>query len=244
MKRIFILSILTLVSVCGFVTMARVTKKTAGKNLNSLVKAPKPKVDANGYYSLLDCPKSIPGVKVTTTQDKYSSFKVKVFMNEVQVDSFISAASSGDVRFVDANFDGYYDIFVGPATSRNYSHLYLWDTKKQFFYHVQATDDLNGYILLNPAKKQLVSRGSSCYCSMYYTIFSLDDDKEVDHETLVEITDPTAYYGYGVKKRYSIFYGDGSDTKNARKKSDTNKKSKLPLKWRKILNSYNTLIKQ
>lgn len=244
MKRIFILSILVLLGVCGFVGMARVTKQATRKNLNSLVKAPKPKVDANGYYSLLDCPRSIPKVKVNVAKNEFDYYTVKVFMADNLVDTFRCHSTSDDVRFVDANFDGYYDIFVGPATSRNYSHLYLWDTKKQFFYHVQTTDYFNGYILLNPAKKQLVSRGSSSYCSMYYTIFSLDDDKEVDHETLVEITDPQAYHEYGVKKRYSIFYGDGSDTKNARKKSDTNKKSNLPIKWRKIINSFNTLIKQ
>ena len=71
----------------------------------------------------------------------------------------------------DANFDGYYDIFIGPATSRNYSNLYLWDTKKQWFYHAVSPDNLNGHFILNPARKQWVSAGSSSYCSMYYTIF-------------------------------------------------------------------------
>ena len=34
------------------------------QNYNSILKARKPKTDANGYYSLLDCPRSIPKVNV------------------------------------------------------------------------------------------------------------------------------------------------------------------------------------
>ena len=243
MKRFFLFCVITLMCLISVVSMAQTKNKNAGvKGLNNLVIAFNHKTDANGYYSLLDCPREHSNLQVKVTPSD-GDYDVNIYMLGKLLNSFKCSATGTDVRFVDANFDGYYDIFVGPASSRNYSQLYLWDPQKMNYYHAQSTDDLNGVFLLNPSKKQWVSRGSSSYCSMYYTIFSWKNGKEIDHETLVEITDPLAYPEYGVKKRYTIFSGDGSDTKTARKKLDTNQKSKLPKEWRKIFDSYDRLVK-
>lgn len=213
------------------------------QNYNSVLKAPKPKTDDKGYYSLLDCPQSLPDVEVITQQNDNGSYAVKVLIKGQQVDTFTCESTSDDVRFVDANFDGYYDIFIGPATTRNYSHLYLWDTKKQWFYHAASSDNLNGHFILNPAKKQWVSAGSSSYCSMYYTIFRWDDDKEVDIESLIDISDPTAHKEYGVQRRYTVIRGGDFENITKNRKQHTNRKSALPIKWRTILNEFDKYIK-
>lgn len=231
MKRIIALILLAIV--CG----SSIT--VDAQNYDSVLKARKPKTDANGYYSLLKCPTSLSYVKVTTEQKDNGSYNVKVFIKGNPVDSFTCESTSDDVRFVDANFDGYYDIFIGPATSRNYSNLYLWDSKKQWFYHAVSPDNLNGHFILNPARKQWVSAGSSSYCSMYYTIFRWDDDKEVDIESLIEISDPTAHGEYGVQRRYTIIKGGDFENIATSRKMHTNKKSALPKQWRIILMEFN-----
>ena len=213
------------------------------QNYNSVLKAPKPKTDTKGYYSLLDCPQSLPNVEVITEQNDNGSYAVKVLIKGKQVDTFTCESTSDDVRFVDANFDGYYDLFIGPATTRNYSHLYMWDTKKQWFYQAVSPDNLNGHFILNPAKKQWVSAGSSSYCSMYYTIFRWDDDKEVDIESLIDISDPTAHKEYGVQRRYTVIRGGDFEIIAPNRKQHTNRKSALPKKWRTILNEFDKYIK-
>ena len=213
------------------------------QNYNSILKARKPKTDANGYYSLLDCPRSIPKVNVAVDKNEFDDYTVKVYIASNLVDTFRCQSTSDDVRFVDANFDGYYDIFIGPATSRNYSNLYLWDTKKQWFYHAVSPDNLNGHFILNPARKQWVSAGSSSYCSMYYTIFSWDDDKEMDIESLIEISDPTARGEYGVSRRYTVIKGGDFEKITPNRKMHTNKRSSLPRRWQIILKEFNKHIK-
>ncbi len=235
MKRIIGLLVLAIVCMNGVSLDAQ--------NYNSVLKALKPKTDAKGYYSLLDCPQSLPDVEVITEQNDNGSYAVKVLIKGRQVDTFTCESTTDDVRFVDANFDGYYDIFIGPATTRNYSHLYLWDTKKQWFYQAVSTDNLNGHFILNPAKKQWVSAGSSSYCSMYYTIFRWDDDKEVDIESLIDISDPTAHEEYGVQRRYTVIRGGDFENVTKNRKQHTNRKSALPKQWCIILNEFDKYIK-
>ena len=234
MKLIVRLFVVALVCLSGTTVDAQ--------NYNSVLKAQKPKTDAKGYYSLLDCPQSLPNVEVITEQNDNGSYAVRVLIKGKQVDTFTCESTSDDVRFVDANFDGYYDIFIGPATTRNYSHLYLWDTKKQWFYHATSPDNLNDHFILNPAKKQWVSAGSSSYCSMYYTIFRWDDDKVVDIESLIDISDPTAHHEYGVKRRYTVIKGGDFENIAPNRKLHTNRKSALPKKWRTILKEFDKYI--
>ena len=237
MNRIVRLTVIAALCICGVSLCAN------AKGYDNALKAPKPKVDAKGYFSLQDSPRSIPNVEVTTELEDDGRYLVNISINGVKMDKIYSNASTGDVRFVDGNFDGYYDIFIGPATSRNYSNLYLWDTKKQWFYHAVSPDNLNGHFILNPARKQWVSAGSSSYCSMYYTIFSWDGDKEVDIESLIEISDPTARGEYGVSRRYTVIKGGDFEKITPNRKMHTNKKSSLPRRWQIILKEFNKHIK-
>lgn len=235
MKRIIGLLVLAIVCLSNISLNAQ--------NYNSILKAPKPKTDVKGYYSLLDCPRSIPKVNVNIAKNEFDYYTVKVYIADNLVDTFRCKSTSDDIRFVDGNFDGYYDIFIGPATSRNHSNLYLWDTKKQWFYCAVPSDYLNGHFILNPVRKHWVSAGSSSYCSMYYTIFRWDDDKEVDIESLIDISDPTAYGEYGVKRRYTIINGGDFEKITPNRKMHTNKKSSLPKRWQIILKEFNKHIK-
>ena len=78
---------------------------------------------------------------------------------------------------------------------------------------------------------------------MYYTIFRWDDDKEVDIESLIDISDPTAHKEYGVQRRYTVIRGGDFENIAPNRKLHTNRTSALPKQWRTILNEFDKYIK-
>ncbi|MBO4723596.1 MAG: hypothetical protein J5629_11820 [Muribaculaceae bacterium] len=196
-----------------------------------------PKTDKYGFYSVVDCPTSLSFIKAATEQQEDGSYNVNIYRGRELSQSFNFEVTSGDLYYLDANFDGNMDIFVGPAASRNYSTILLWDDNLGEF---SPMNDgyLNGNFLVNPIKKFLVGQGSASYCSEYYTRYVWKGNRLVVTETLIEITDPNAYKEYGVKRRYTLIKGDNLDKIAANKKVETNNKSKLPAEWRTILKEY------
>lgn len=244
MKRFFSLIVIVLCLLgMAFGAQAKKSRTKSAKGLNKLVVATTPKVDANGYYSLLKCPDKNDNIKVTATKHGDDSYKVDIFLGGKQVASEVCEATSDDVRFVDANFDGYYDVFIGPASSRTYNALFLWNPQEQKYNKAKVNDNLNGYFLLNPAKKVWVGRGSASYCSEYYTEFKWQGDQQVDAETLIEITDPTVYSDYGVHRRYTVIKGGDCDNVAKNRKQQTNKRASLPKKWRTSIKAFDSFLK-
>lgn len=197
-----------------------------------------PKTDKHGFYNILDCPTTLSFIKATTEEQNDGSYNVTIYRGrDVSQTFYIEDVTSGDLYYLDANFDGSIDILVGPATSRNYSTILLWDDEIGEFVPMEG-DYLNGNFLVNPSKKLLVGQGSASYCSEYYTRYIWNGNRLVPTEILIEINDPKAYKEYGVKRRYTIVKGDNLDNIAGNKKFETNKKSKLPAEWRTILDSY------
>ena len=196
-----------------------------------------PKTDKRGFYNVLDCPTSLSFLKAASEEQDDGSYKVSIYQGRQLSQTFNLEVTSNDLFYLDANFDGNMDIFVGPAASRNYSTILLWDDAKCEFVPMEG-DVLNGTILVNPRKQYLVSLGSASYCSEYYTRYIWKGNRLVTAETLIEITDPKAYKEYGVKRRYTIVKGGNLDNIAASKTFETNKKASLPSEWRTILASY------
>ena len=193
-----------------------------------------PKTDKRGFYSLVDCPTSLSFIKVASEEQEDGSYKVSIYRGRELSQTFNFEVTSSDLYYLDANFDGYMDILVGPAASRNYSTILLWNDKMGEFVPMNG-DYLNGNFIVNPSKKILVDQGSASYCSEYYTRYEWQGNRLVPTETLIEINDPNAYKEYGVKRRYTVVKGDNYNNIAANKKVETNKKSKLPAEWRTIL---------
>lgn len=212
MKRI--IGLLLLAVMCGG------SATIDAQNYNSILKSRNPKTDVNGYYNLLDCPQSLPNVKVTEADDDGT---MTVIINGNEVNKLTCVTSSYDVRFVDANFDGYYDLLIGPAIAREYSYLYLWDSKKQSFC---PAIELNGDYIINPAKKQWASATPLSYCLTDFDIFRFEGNEIVYIESLNENSNPERGLW-----RYTISQGDLT-------KLETNKKSRLPKRWRIILKEF------
>lgn len=198
-----------------------------------------PKTDKHGFYNITDCPTSLSFIKATSQQQEEGTYNVSIYRGRELAQTFSLEVTSGDLYYLDANFDGNMDILAGPAASRNCSTILLWDDGKGEF--VQMEGDmymLNGDFLVNPGKKFLVGAGSGSYCSQYYTRYVWKGNRLVATESLIEITDPNAYKEYGVNRRYTVIKGNNYDKIAANKKVATNKKSQLPAEWRTILASY------
>lgn len=196
-----------------------------------------PKTDKYGFYNVVDCPTSLSFIKATSESQDDDTYKVSIYRGRELAQSFNLDVTSDDLYYLDANFDGNMDIFVGPAAPRNFSTILLWDEKSGGFVPMEG-DVLNGTILVHPGKKFLVSLGSGSYCSEYYTRYTWQGNRLVTTETLVEINDPKAYKEYGVKRRYTVVKGTNLDNIAANKKVETSKKSKLPFEWRTIIASF------
>lgn len=196
------------------------------------------KTDKYGFYSVQRTPTSVAFIKASTEENEDGSRTVNIYRGRELAQSIVCDVTSGDLHFFDANFDGNLDIMVGPAESRNYSTILLWDDARGEFVAMEQSEPLNGYFMVDPKRKQLISIGSSSYCSMYYEVLQWKGKKLVAVESLIEISDPTAYGEYGVSRRYTIIKGNNFEKIKANLKSQVAKRSALPQQWRNRLNAY------
>ena len=137
------------------------------------------------------------------------------------------------VHFLDANFDGHTDIFIGVGESRTYSTLLLWNAEEQQFHRVGTlgSPDLQGFKLC-PTEKKVIEGGSGSYCSFYITQSHWNGDELVRDEQLVIISDPGEYIPYGVKNKYTIQDG------NEKELCSVENKESLPEFWQAVLKAY------
>lgn len=196
------------------------------------------KTDKYGFYSVQSTPTSVAFIKAATEENENGSRTVNIYRGRELAQSIVCDVTSGDLHFFDANFDGNLDIMVGPAESRNYSTILLWDDARGEFVAMEQSEPLNGYFMVDPKRKQLISVGSSSYCSMYYEVLQWKGKKLVAVESLIEISDPTAYGEYGVSRRYTIIKGNNFEKIKANLKSQVAKRSALPQLWKNRLNAY------
>jgi len=201
------------------------------------------KTDKYGFYNVLSTPTSIAFCKASTVQNADGEYVVNIYSGRQIAQSITCTdVTSGDLHFLDANFDGNIDIMVGPASPRNYSTILLWSDDKHEFVPMSEDNTLNGFFLVDPKNKVWVSMGSGSYCSTYYQILKWKGNKLVPVESLIEISDPKSYSEYGVRMRYTIIKGGDYSVKKANRKQETNKRTKLPLEWRKILSAFDGAI--
>lgn len=196
------------------------------------------KTDKYGFYSVQSTPTSVAFIKAATEENEDGSRTVNIYRGRELAQSIVCDVTSGDLHFFDANFDGNLDIMVGPAESRNYSTILLWDDARGEFVAMEQSEPLNGYFMVDPKRKQLISVSSSSYCSMYYEVLQWKRKKLVAVESLIEISDPTAYGEYGVSRRYTIIKGNNFEKIKANLKSQVAKRSALPQLWKNRLNAY------
>ena len=229
----------------NMVTQAQEEFETVPATLyNDYMKAPAPKTDANGFVKVLDCPTSFPNVRVDSKKAGDSEFELTVFidgdeMQTIYCDliSYSDEQDSRTVRFLDANFDGYIDMLIGPACPREYSALYLWDPDMGEFDRASYNNDednlLNGYFIFNPKTKTWYSFLAGGAMMSGYEKLTWEDDNLRAVENVLMVSDPSNYREYGVKKKYTLY--KGSSENPGRKIADSNSTKSLPADWQKAI---------
>ena len=200
--------------------------------------APTIATDKWGFYKVVDTPTSVGFIKASTEfDDDDGSWVVNIYRGR-EVAQFLKCdVTSGDLHYLDANFDGSIDIMVGPAESRNYSTILLWNDSKGEFVPIEQ-EPLNGFFMVNPKQKLWLSAASSSYCSMYYEVMKWKGDRLVTVESLIEISDPTQHGEYGVQREYTIIKGGDFENIAANRTFHTNSSAKLPAAWQQRLKAY------
>lgn len=169
-----------------------------------------PQVEANmdGLIYLEDCPMSNPRLAVTVSED-FTTAKIMYDGKEIQTvkdEEYELASEAAPIHFLDANFDGYTDIFIGTGQSRTANTLLVWNEKNQKFESVDGSA-LQG-VMLEPATKSFVMGGSNS-ASEFYVTRSLWNGNKLDiREQLSIVTNPEEYANNNVDHMYTVKSSD------------------------------------
>lgn len=169
-----------------------------------------PQVEANmdGLIYLEDCPMSNPRLAVTVSED-FTTAKIMYDGKEIQTvkdEEYELASDAAPIHFLDANFDGFTDIFIGTGQSRTANTLLVWNDKTQKFESVDGSA-LQG-VMLEPATKSFVMGGSNS-ASEFYVTRSLWNGNKLDiREQLSIVTNPEEYANNNVDHMYTVKSSD------------------------------------
>lgn len=223
----------------------RTRGNTAAKlpaNINELMQAPVIKTNAEGFYDInRDAPRSLQHLKVTVQEvNSEERFKLKIYLDGKLMQTLSSDATQNEVKFLDANFDGYVDIVFGATYPREYTDIFLWNpTSKKF---VEALDEgsFNGLMVVNPSKKELYCYLSGGASFSGYSISRWNGIELKRTESLYEIDDISSWADEGYRKKYSVVNGNCGDG-NIRPYLilETDDLSSVPSHWRSIMSNIN-----
>mgnify|MGYP007070236882 CR=1 FL=1 len=193
--------------------------------------------------ALKNCPKTDRQLRVALSRDADMNQVAVIYRNGDIVQSlndeeplftdWYDQPAETFIHYVDANFDGHTDIFLGLGQSRTYSTLLLWNPKTQLF---ERYGNLGEPSLQNPvfapAEKAIYSSGSNSAFEYVYTRDVWDEETLIETEVLYYYANPAEYNGMNGTnvKKYNI-YGPGEQLVKA-----TNDIKQLPKGWQQIIN--------
>ena len=169
-----------------------------------------------GLFTVQDCPSIHEHFAVALRMGEYAIATADVLWDGVEVQTLRFNEEDCIVReqvhFLDANFDGYLDILIGPGTNREYSALFLWSEEDNQF--VRATIDgfsvFNGDFFYEPERMAVYRRTSSSFAETTYTMMVWQGSDLQSEETFLIIGDKSYYDNYRVTHRYTVrnYYSD------------------------------------
>lgn len=192
--------------------------------------------NAEGLITLEECPTEHQQLSVKLNEDRDHLtiyYNGQVMQELTSDDEFTSplgdvGADECPVYYLDANFDGNCDIFVGPGLSRTYSTLLLWNPQTgKFEQMTEGEGSCLQNIALDPVNKRVFDGGSSSYCEEDGEMLVWKGNKLEVVETLVIISDPTQYRANNVKYKFTV-----KNKKTGRLIKATNYAQNLPARWR------------
>ena len=202
----------------------------------SYMKAPEVKADANGLIALADCPTTNEHLSVSVNDDHTEaviSYDGKTLQTVEDEDALVAAGGDVAIHYLDANFDGFIDIFLGPGESRTYSTLLLWNAESEQFIRIGTLGEptLQGF-MLEPATKSVIEGGSGSASSFYITRSLWDGQKLEQKEQLVVITMPSEYEANNVSAAFTL------RDANEKEIASTSESKTLPGSWPGIVAKY------
>ena len=198
---------------------------------------PQQKTEETKLVSLKTCPTSDAHLSVSVSEDRSQAVisrdgqVIQTITDEAE--GLVSIGDNVPVRFLDANFDGFTDIFIGEGESRTYSTLLVWNDKTRQFERIGSlgSPSLQGF-MLDMGSKSVVEGGSNSYCEFYITRSFWENGKLNMKEQLTIITDPHEYIINGVKNKFTL------RDANERGLCSTETSDALPKVWQAIVTEY------
>ncbi len=173
-------------------------------------------LDQNGTFTVADCPTTHETLEVKLLENENRIDKIQIFAEGMLMQSLPireeDAITRNEVHFLDANFDGYVDILIGPGCNREYSALIMWDREENCW--ARATNDgfsiFNGDFFYDPSRMVVYRRTSSSAAETTYTMMIWQGTDLQSEETFLIIGDRSCYDSYHVTQRYTIrnYYSD------------------------------------
>ena len=186
---------------------------------DTYMKAPSIDADVNGLIALSQCPTEDEHLKVEMSKDCNTA---KIFYDDKEIQTISSedqlvtdVDEKCPVHFMDANFDGFVDIFLGQGESRTYSCLLVWDAdKKQFDRIGELGNPVLQNFMLYPSEKSVIEGGSNSAFDMSFTKNIWEDNRLVKQEELVIVSDPAQYKENNVGNKYTVRDNEGGEVRS------------------------------
>ena len=202
--------------------------------------APVIELDGDGMFSIDDCPTTYEGLEIVKHQGEYNLSSIDVIFDGKQLCSFAfrndddnldnnDYVTGDQVHYLDANFDGYVDFFIGPCEDRNYSALFIWDQEQSTFVRVRQDGDpqFNGNYQFHPSSRKVYFSGSGCAVCHHAVRLSWQGNDLRSEEALTSVMSKS-YIDENQPARYVI--RKGLEGKIIFSTDDPNK---IPAQWKK-----------
>ena len=191
------------------------------------MKAPQVEANESGFIFLEQFPETDPHLTVKVSDD-FNTATIMYDGKEIQTvnEELGLASDEATVRFLDANFDGLTDIYIGPGQSRTANSLLVWNEKEQQFKNVVGSTLQNP--MLDPATKSFIQGGSNSASEFCISRGLFKNDKLVMEELLSIVTDPDS----DVEHTYTLTNPEGKILYTMETADG------MPEIWQKIVSTY------
>ena len=192
--------------------------------------APQVAANESGFIFLEQFPETDPHLTMKVSED-FTSATISYDGKEIQtVTSDELASDSALVRFLDANFDGLTDIYIGLGVPRTANSLLVWNEKDQKFVSIEGTSLQNA--MLDPKTKSFIEGGSNSAVEYYISRSLIKGDQMDMQEQLSIIMAPEEYANNNVEHKYTLSDPEGKVL------CSTETADGLPAVWQKIVEVY------
>jgi hypothetical protein len=195
-----------------------------------------------GIIALKDCPQKMDDLNVELSQNEDYVQTIKItkdgeLLQELKGDTYYQGTpefNDSMVYYIDANYDGYTDIYIGTGEGRTSNTILLWNSDKDIF-EIYGEDDRPSFQnpYFSPSEKAIYTCGGNGLYDFGYSKYIWKDGKLIIEENLDEILfregfDFDSYNEFNDYKRTKKYTLLDSNNKLI---TETDDYEELPNKW-------------